>query len=427
MEDDLGLELLMNKKKANSDVGSVISSRSGRGGVAESVKSITIEPEVIDIKSYRQDRKKEEYDDDDDMSIISRSISEVSSQRPKIVRKDKKKSSQHSRSSVSESEISDESSSSYSEGNSTEAAESLADFISKKGNRISEEDILNEKREILYQFDRLEKKGIKLPRKFSLASSLDEMKQELARIKRDRELDASIGFQKKTLITVVSGIEILNDMFDPVGAKLSGWSESVNENIDDYESTFEELYDKYKGKAQMAPELKLLLMLVGSGFMFHITNSMFKSSSTPGLEEVLKQNPELAKQFAAATANTMANNTQSSPMMRGLGGMFSSMFGGGGGGPLAGLFGGSGFTSGGGMMNQQPPQQQSFGGPTMRGPTNVEDILRDIDNNDRIEVMSTVTASDAVTDDNSIANLLMTKKPRKNAAKGKGRKINLDI
>jgi hypothetical protein len=30
--------------------------------------------------------------------------------------------------------------------------------------------------------------------------------------------------------------------------KLDGWSDSVYENIDDYDDTFEELYDKY-GKA----------------------------------------------------------------------------------------------------------------------------------------------------------------------------------
>ena len=36
--------------------------------------------------------------------------------------------------------------------------------------------------------------------------------------------------------------------------------------------------------------------LVGSGFMFHLTNTMFKSS-LPGMGDMMKQNPELMKQF----------------------------------------------------------------------------------------------------------------------------------
>ena len=53
----------------------------------------------------------------------------------------------------------------------------------------------------------------------------------------------------------------------------------------------------------MAPELRLLLSLGGSAFMFHLTNTMFKSS-LPGMEDVMRQNPDLMKQFASAAANT---------------------------------------------------------------------------------------------------------------------------
>ena len=40
-----------------------------------------------------------------------------------------------------------------------------------------------EKAEMLYQFDRLEKKGFKLPRKFTMESSLEEMKKVLSKAK----------------------------------------------------------------------------------------------------------------------------------------------------------------------------------------------------------------------------------------------------
>ena len=54
----------------------------------------------------------------------------------------------------------------------------------------------------------------------------------------------------------------------------------------------------------MAPEIKLMFMMGGSAFMYHITNSMFKNS-VPGMEDIMKQNPELMKQFANAAINQM--------------------------------------------------------------------------------------------------------------------------
>ena len=102
------------------------------------------------------------------------------------------------------------------------------------------------------------------------------------------------------LIAFVTAIEFLNHKFDPADIKLDGWSESVHEGITDYDDIFEELHEKYKSKSKMAPELRLMLSLGGSAFMFHLTNTMFKSS-LPGMEDVMRQNPDLMKQFAAAT------------------------------------------------------------------------------------------------------------------------------
>ena len=158
----------------------------------------------------------------------------------------------------------------------------------------SEEDVAKEKSELLYQFDRMEKKGIKLPRMFTMDSSLDEMKSTYERMKRDKEMDASVQFQKKMLLACTSGIEFMNTRFDPFDVKLEGWSESVHDSVEDYDEIFEELHEKYKYKSKMAPELKLMMTLGGSAFMFHLTNTMFKTS-LPGMGDVLKQNPDLMK------------------------------------------------------------------------------------------------------------------------------------
>jgi hypothetical protein len=261
-------------------------------------------------------------------------------------------------------------------------------------NERSDEDIEKEKIELLYQFDRMEKKGMKLPQRFTMESSLGDMKAEFERIKRDKEVDASVAFQKKMLLAFTSGVEFLNNRFDPFDVKLDGWSENMHESIDDYDDVCEELHHKYKSKSKMAPEIKLLMMMGSSAFMFHLTNTMFKSS-LPQVGDVLKQNPNLMKQFAAATANTMA---QSGNDQTGMSSMFSNMFGGGGGGGNPGMMSG---------VDQIP--KQNF---KMNGPSNMDDILKNLGNEERLETMSTATPSEIseMTETNSIRHLLGSKK-----------------
>ena len=175
---------------------------------------------------------------------------------------------------------------------------------------------LNEKREIIYQLDRLESKGFKIPFKFNMSSDLEEMRTEYNRLIREKELDGSIRFQQKMLMAFISGTEYMNSRYDPFTIKLDGWSEQVNENINDYDDIFEELHYKYKATGKkMAPELRLFISLSGSAFMFHLTSRMFKEQPMPNVENVLKSDPELMKQFqqAAAKQYMMGNNYPSPP------------------------------------------------------------------------------------------------------------------
>ena len=178
---------------------------------------------------------------------------------------------------------------------------------------------INEKREIIYQLDRMESKGFKIPFKFNMNSDIEEMRTEYNRIIREKELDGSIRFQQKMLMAFISGTEYINGRYDPFSIKLDGWSEQVNENINDYDDIFEELHYKYKATGKkMAPELRLFISLSGSAFMFHLTSRMFKEQPLPDVENVLRSNPELMKQFqnAAAKQYVMGNSApQQMPQM----------------------------------------------------------------------------------------------------------------
>ena len=189
---------------------------------------------------------------------------------------------------------------------------------------MSYEDIQKAKFDLLCKFERLRDKGVRVPKNFSMSSDYEEMQYEYDRLVHQRKMSNSVKMQRQMLISFVTGVEFLNNKFDPFDLKLNDWSENVHENIGDYDDIFEELYEKYKESAQMAPELRLMFTLAGSAFMYHLSNSMFKSS-LPNMNDVMKQNPDLMKQFTEATMNSMG---QKNP---GFAGFMGNMMGGGGG------------------------------------------------------------------------------------------------
>jgi len=174
---------------------------------------------------------------------------------------------------------------------------------------MNQQDIKNEKIDILYKFKKLESQGIRTTMNYNMNSNLEDMRNEFIKLKKQREIENSVKFQRKVMMALITGLEFVNNKFDPFDIKLDGWSESVNENIYDYDEVFEELSEKYGGTAEVAPEIKLLMMLGGSAFMFHLTNTMFKSS-IPGMDDIMRQNPELMQQFAKAAVGSIGQNNQ---------------------------------------------------------------------------------------------------------------------
>ena len=174
--------------------------------------------------------------------------------------------------------------------------------------QLNKEDMLREKFKYLHMLEELESKGINLSKKYTMESSILEMKGEYETHVAEREKKNSVKFQGKMLMACITGMEFLNNKFDPFDVKLDGWSEQLNENINDYDDIFSELHEKYKSKATMAPELKLLFQLGGSALMVHMTNTMFKSA-LPGMDDIMRQNPDLMQQFTQAAVNTMGNDS----------------------------------------------------------------------------------------------------------------------
>jgi hypothetical protein len=173
---------------------------------------------------------------------------------------------------------------------------------------MTREEMLRKKFGFLKKLEDLESKGANLTKKYSMESNLAEMQGEYETLMAERERKNSVKFQGKMLMAMITGFEFLNSKFDPFDIKIDGWAEQVNENIDDYDEIFSELHEKYKSKAKMAPELKLLFQLGGGAMMLHMTNTMFKSA-IPGMDDIMRQNPDLMQKFTQAAVSSAANTS----------------------------------------------------------------------------------------------------------------------
>ena len=370
-------DVLFNKNKISNDVISMSSRSSSR---ASSVNGDYDKGAYMkNMKNIYKNKKKSKYDEESDGSSI---VSSSSNKRPTGSGGDRggsggggsrnsnyKKQARYEESEADEDEEEDvEESDVDDEGDEDDGEEYEDDDESGSGGsggksvptrHLSAKEImmneLNEKREIIYQLDRMESKGFKIPFKFNMNSDLEEMRTEYNRLIREKELDGSVRFQQKMLMAFISGTEYMNSRYDPFAIKLDGWSEQVNENINDYDDIFEELHYKYKATGKkMAPELRLFISLSGSAFMFHLTSRMFKEQPMPNVENVLKSDPELMKQFQHAAAKQyMMGNTGNAAVAHNV--------------PLSNMSGGNGNGGGNGSMANMASSMAGMAGMTGMG------------------------------------------------------------
>lgn len=276
--------------------------------------------------------------------------------------------------------------------------------------------------------------------KMTMANTLDEINVEVARRKDSKGLEASMRFQRSMLRTVTSGLEFLNSRYDPLGVGLDGWSEQVNENIEDYDEIFEELYDKYKDKSKVAPEVRLVMSLGLSAATCHITNTMFKSKM-PGAAEILRNNPDLARQMAQAAAAQAVGPGFAKFVGMGGGGHNSAasaamnpptpphemnM----GGGSMGGFMPPMGSGMGAEIPTMDPRGAPDFSQPIrtarreMRGPTGVDDILRASMGEGNGRVVPPVSNIEAE-ETGSIGSGITTETMRRNGLGGRRRKATV--
>jgi mitochondrial fission protein ELM1 len=70
---------------------------------------------------------------------------------------------------------------------------------------LSQTDIKNEKIDLLYQFKKLNDQGVRTTSNYNMNSNLDDMRNEYIKLKKQRDVENSVKFQRKVMMAAVSG------------------------------------------------------------------------------------------------------------------------------------------------------------------------------------------------------------------------------
>jgi hypothetical protein len=84
------------------------------------------------------------------------------------------------------------------------------------------------------------------------------------------------------------------------GLNLTGLSDTAQMNIGNMEEDFEELYELYGDKLKIHPLVRIPIKICSTVYMVNLTNKMIERSTIPNIDQILKTNPDIAKQLASA-------------------------------------------------------------------------------------------------------------------------------
>lgn len=160
-------------------------------------------------------------------------------------------------------------------------------------NRPSEgyKSILDEKVDLLSRIYSYQAKGMTI-RSLDTNASIQEVRFEYQRLKREAQLKSSNKFCQSALMTCVNGLEMINSRYNPWKLRLDGFSQHTYENIEEYDNVFEKLHDKYSSYVDIGPEYELVMLLGANAFIFHMSNTLTQSAN---LGKALEKNPDLMR------------------------------------------------------------------------------------------------------------------------------------
>lgn len=175
------------------------------------------------------------------------------------------------------------------------------------------------KNDLLIKLYQMQEKGIQLSRDFTMDDSLTDIQFEYNKLTASKKMRTSTELMKQGLMFTVNTLEFLNNKYDPFDIDLEGWGSHETANIHKYDDVFEELYDKYKDNVDAGPEIKFLMMFIGSAMAFHwskqyindvhTSNSKNMAQRKNNVEQMLNTQPAPPPTGPVYNPDPMADNT----------------------------------------------------------------------------------------------------------------------
>lgn len=168
---------------------------------------------------------------------------------------------------------------------------------------MSKKELMLEKLAMLRKLGELKQCGVHLSQNYSLDSDLDTMKYEYTLHHDIRSKQGSVQWMSHMMIGIVKGMEMLNDNYNPFDIKMEGLSNKIGSDMTSYYTVLGDIYEKYNqpGK-QMAPEMRLLLMISGAAIGMQVNKVI---PGIGGMSNAVRseENVEILRQKAEEDSN----------------------------------------------------------------------------------------------------------------------------
>lgn len=146
---------------------------------------------------------------------------------------------------------------------------------SSNDKKMSKDELMLTKLDMLRKLGELKQCGVHLSQNYNLESDLNMMQYEY-RLHHDiRSKQNSVQWMSHMMIGVMKGVEMVNDNYNPFDIKLGGLSDKISSDMQNYYAVLGDIYEKYNqpGK-QMAPEMRLLLMISGAALSMQVSRAI---------------------------------------------------------------------------------------------------------------------------------------------------------
>jgi hypothetical protein len=190
----------------------------------------------------------------------------------------------------------------------TAATESVKENDDSDFKRLSKKEQMLLKLDMLRKLGELKQCGVHLSQNYNLDSDYDMMQYEYKLHHDIRSKQNSVQWMSHMMIGIIKGTEMFNDNYNPFDIKLAGLSDKIGSDMHNYYAVLGDIYEKYNqpGK-QMAPEMRLLLMISGAALSMQVNKVMpgFGGASNAVKSE---ENLNELRQKAEADSNDKARD-----------------------------------------------------------------------------------------------------------------------